>query len=78
MDITLVQELITTLGFPISCVIALAYHLQRQEDRHANEIKSITQTHSESLEKLRDTLDNNSRVIQEIKILFDERSGKND
>lgn len=52
MDISAITTLISSVGFPIACCIYLIY---------ANE--KIAERHTEEVEKLRETVDNNTKVM---------------
>lgn len=48
-------EIITSVGFPIACCIALAWYIYKRDEKHEEEIS-----------KLRESIDKNSDVIQEL------------
>lgn len=50
-----ISQLISSVGFPIACCIFLFWNQSRTEDRHKEEV-----------EKLRASLDNNTRVMTRI------------
>ncbi len=54
-----VIQIIQTLGFPIACVIALFYTLQKERDQNR-----------ETIEKLTQTIQENTAVIMELKGLW--------
>lgn len=55
MDIETITNLITTIGFPIVCCIIMALYIYRQELQHKEEIDS-----------LRQSLDNNTLMLNKI------------
>ena len=59
MDISAIINIISTVGFPIACCIYLFYSNTRQQEKSQEEI-----------DKLRETVDNNTKVMVEIKTLL--------
>lgn len=55
MDVNTITTLISSLGFPIVCCIYLAYNQQKSEEGHKEEI-----------DKLRETVENNTKVMVKI------------
>lgn len=52
MDIV---ELISNVGFPIACVIAMGYY-----------VKDLTREHKEEVEQLRGAIENNTLIITKL------------
>ena len=59
MDFSSITTIISQVGFPIACCIYLIYSNNKQNDKNAEEI-----------EKLRQTIDNNTKVMTEIKMML--------
>ncbi len=59
MDFSSITTIISQVGFPIACCIYLIYSNNKQNDKNADEI-----------EKLRQTIDNNTKVMTEIKMML--------
>lgn len=55
MDINTITSIISTVGFPIACCIYLVYNQNKAEERHKEEV-----------DKLRESLDNNTKVMNKI------------
>ena len=55
MDINTIISIISTVGFPIACCIYLVYNQNKSEERHKEEV-----------DKLRESLDNNTKVMNKI------------
>lgn len=55
MDVNTITTLISSLGFPIVCCIYLAYMQQKNSEAHKEEI-----------DKLRETVENNTKVMVKI------------
>lgn len=59
MDIQVISNVITTLGFPIVVAGALFWYINKKDENHKEEIKS-----------LRDSLDRNTNILEELKTLI--------
>lgn len=55
MDVNTLVQVISTVGFPIACCIYLVYNQNKAEERHRDEV-----------DKLRSSLDNNTKVMNRI------------
>jgi len=55
MDVNTITTLISSLGFPIVCCIYMAYMQQKSAEAHKEEI-----------DKLRETVENNTKVMVKI------------
>lgn len=59
MDIQVIGQLIASLGFPIVAAAALFWYINKQRESHEEETKS-----------LRDSLDRNTTILEELKGLI--------
>lgn len=68
MNVETVTQFISGVGFPVAMCVALFYYMIKQRTAH-----------SEELNNLRDTLEENTKVLTElstlIKVLTDEKKG---
>lgn len=55
MDMSVFMQMISSVGFPICCCVYLIYMNNQSDERHAQEI-----------EKLRETVENNTKVMIEL------------
>lgn len=55
MDAAMVQQLISTLGFPIACAIAMFYMWNKEREDHKMEMQNMT-----------DALNNNTQALIKI------------
>lgn len=64
MDVNTITQIISTVGFPIACCIYLVWNQNRADERHREEV-----------DKLRVSLDNNTKVISRLcnKLDIDEK-----
>ena len=66
MDVIQIIQLINGVGFPIFACIAMGYYIwwdkkQRAQDREKRELRERN-----TLEALKETVDNNTRIIQKL------------
>ena len=61
MDVTIVTQLVSTVGFPIAMCALMAYYIKYTQDRHREEINSV-----------REALNNNTIVLQKLVDKLDE------
>lgn len=59
MDVTMIQQLIGSLGFPIACVIAMFYMWNKEREDHKTE-----------LDQVRQALENNTLALVKIEELL--------
>ena len=60
MDITVITQLIGSLGFPIACVIAMFFFWNKEREDHKQEQKELTEAIANNtlvMQKLVDKLD---------------------
>lgn len=69
MDFT---TLITNVGFPIACVIGLAWYVKYVTDKHEKEINNLRESFEKTNTELKNALDNNTRALTEIVIYLKE------
>ena len=56
MDIGAIQSLIANLGFPIACVIAMFWMLNKESENHKEEMQKVTEA-----------LNNNTLALTELR-----------
>ena len=74
MDWNQVAQLIGSLGFPIVCTIVCFWYIYKNGESQREMIQKMQDSHKDEIEKLRQTIDNNTRVMLQIY----ERVGKDD
>lgn len=62
MDATSVMQFINTVGFPIACVIGMAFYIKEQQKTHKEEVKELSSA-----------VANNTLVLQKLVDLLDRR-----
>ena len=66
MDIGTVGQLIGSLGFPIVTAMVLAVYIWKTGEQQRDLLEKMQANHKEEIEKLRDTIDNNTQVMIKI------------
>ena len=59
MDMQLIMNMISTLGFPIVVAVALFWYINKQNENHKEEING-----------LRETIQDNTNILHELKELI--------
>ena len=57
MDYTTIQTFISSVGFPIACVCAMFYMLNKEQEQHKQESQTWAQKLTENTEILRELKD---------------------
>lgn len=61
MDINIILQAVSTVGFPIVCCGALFWKMNKDNERHKQE-----------METLRTAIENNTAALIELKVKYDE------
>lgn len=64
MDITVITQLISNLGFPIACVIAMFYMLNKERETHKTETAELSKA-----------IENNTSVMTQVLAKLDAIAG---
>lgn len=68
-------QIISSMGFPIACCVAMGFYLKYVQDKNHEQIKEITKSHKEEIDSVKEALTNNTLAINKLVILM-ERSEK--
>lgn len=74
MDWNQIAQLIGSLGFPIVCTVVCFWYIWKNGESQREMIQKMQDSHKDEIEKLRQTIDNNTRVMLQIY----ERVGRDD
>lgn len=58
-----VISVISQLGFPIACCVAMGWYVKYTEDKHREERSEIMGQHKKSEDELRNAVENNTQVM---------------
>lgn len=64
MDITVITELISNLGFPMVVAGACMWYVYRKDNENKAEIQRVTDEHKEEVSHLTTAIDNNTEAIR--------------
>lgn len=69
MDVTAVNQFISTVGFPVAMCCAMMYIMLKSEENHKNEVAS-----------LKDSLNSNTNILSQLKQLLSDflKNGEGD
>ena len=70
MDIV---DVISNLGFPIACVVALGLYVREQQKLFSDELSKQREEHKEEVKELTNTISNNTLVVQKLVDLLDRK-----
>ena len=73
MDINLVMQAVSTVGFPIVCCGALGLAFYKMNIQHTAQIKELTENHRAEMNELKQALENNTLAVQKLCVMI---SGK--
>lgn len=65
MDVSTIIDAISNLGFPIACVVALFWYLNKERESHKEEMDKLTQS-----------LNANTTAIEKLYVLIDKIESK--
>lgn len=66
MDIQAVLSAISTVGFPIVCVIAMALYVKYITDKHREQIDLMNEDHKREMSEVTQALNNNTLALQRL------------
>lgn len=66
MDASTISTLITSVGFPIVCCIAMGMYVRKQTDNYREDVKQLTEEHRNEMTEVTTALNNNTLAIQKL------------
>ena len=66
-------DVISNLGFPIACVVALGLYVREQQKLFSDELSKQREEHKEEVKELTNTISNNTLVVQKLVDLLDRK-----
>lgn len=70
MDISAIVSVISTVGFPIVMCIIMFKYIATLTENHKEEIKLLKDSMSSNMDKLDQSIDNNSKLLVDLKTLI--------
>lgn len=68
-------QLISSVGFPIVCVVFLFWFIYDTNNKHREEIANLHTQHNEETSKLADAINNNTEVMNKILYMLENKAG---
>lgn len=65
-EINSITQMITNVGFPIVCVIAMGWYVKDTNDKHRNEVQQLNNQHQEEMKQVTEALNNNTLALQKL------------
>lgn len=75
MDIGTLSQLITTFGFPVVACGFMGWYVKYITDKNREEVHELNTRHTEELNSIKDSLNNNTLVLQQL-LDFLEKGGE--
>lgn len=72
MEPEMIMQMVSTLGFPIVCVLIMFYYVKYLNDTHAQEIKELRENMITTNEELRKSIEANTLITTK---LYERMSG---
>ena len=66
MDIKLLSEIISTVGFPIVCFMMCGYYVKYREDKNDEKFDKLNDQHDEEAKRMTEALNNNTLALQKL------------
>ena len=67
MDSDFIITLVSTLGFPICCCIALGWYIKQITETYNKQLDDLRKEHADESKKLIEALNNNTLALQLLK-----------
>lgn len=66
MDVNVILQTISTLGFPIICAMAMAWYVKYMTDRNREDIDKLNEQHQQEMKEVTTALNNNTLALQKL------------
>ena len=61
-----IMQMISSVGFPIACCIAMAYYVKDQSDKNRQQLEDMNQKHKEEISNVTEAINNNTLAITKL------------
>lgn len=61
---TEIVNVITSVGFPIFCCLAMGYYVKYMTDQNRQDVKDMNEKHKEEVDKMTEAINNNTLALQ--------------
>ena len=66
MDIKVLSEINSTIGFPIVCFLMCGYYVKYREDKNDEKFDKLNAQHDEEAKRMTEALNNNTLALQKL------------
>lgn len=66
MGVNDIVSIITTVGFPIACCVAMGYYVKYVTDKNREQIADMNRQHKEEMSTITSALNNNTVALQKL------------
>lgn len=66
MDMDVILQTVSTLGFPIVCAVAMAWYVKYITDRNREDIDKLNEQHQNEMKEVTVALNNNTIALQKL------------
>lgn len=66
MNVNEILQVVSTLGFPIVCAVAMAWYVKYMTDRNREEIDKLNTQHQQEMKEVTTALNNNTLALQKL------------
>lgn len=61
-----IMQMISSVGFPIACCIAMAYYVKDQSDKNREQIEEMNEKHKEEILQVTEAVNNNTVALTKL------------
>lgn len=61
-----IMQMISSVGFPIACCVAMAYYVKDQSDKNRQQLEDMNQKHKEEITQVTEAINNNTLAITKL------------
>lgn len=58
-----IVQLFQSLGFPVACVVCLAYYVHKQTTQYRDDVKTLTEKYEKAIDKFSKAIEKNTQVL---------------
>lgn len=66
MDMDVILQTVSTLGFPIACAVAMAWYVKYITDQNREDIGKLNEQHQNEMKEVTVALNNNTIALQKL------------
>lgn len=66
MDLPTIVQIISTVGFPIACCIAMGVYVKYITDKNREEVSKLNEEHKEEMTEVTKAINNNTLALQSL------------